>query len=388
MNTFDSKLIRVFVASPGDVTEERDTVALVVAEVRRMLATVVPYALEAVRWETHAWPDVGADAQDVINHEIGEFDIFVGVMWRRFGTPTKRAASGTDEEFKRAFSFYKKYGRPKIMFYFRRSPFYPESSAELTQVRKVLQFQNDLEKLGVLYWTYIKPLEFERQFREHLVRQVLSLKPPESETVSISDEQPKPAKKRTKKKTAKKTPPKPEISLPRKWPTVFIAYAHDDRSTAVALARSLRLAGIEPWLDVEKLLPGQRWMDQIKTEIEKASAVLLLLSDHSISKKGYFQKEIRTAIDMAKKQSKSMPYLVPVRITPIEMTRELSSYQVIDLFDSASENNLVRFLHNIFKLDASACPECGMKRKWMTWDAIPEEVCLNPKCKDYEKGWG
>jgi len=371
------------VASPGDVNEERDTVALVVAEVRRMLETIVPYALETVRWETHAWPDVGDDAQDVINHEIGEFDIFVGIMWRRFGTPTKRAESGTDEEFKRAFSFYKKYGKPKIMFYFRRSPFYPESLSELTQVKKVLRFKNDLEKLGVLYWTYNKPLEFERQFREHLMRQVLSLRQSEPKPRVVTDDQQEPVKDQTKK-----THQKSELSLTRKKPTVFLAYTHEDRKTAVDLARSLRLAGIEPWIDVEKLLPGQRWMDQIKTEIEKASAVLLLLSNHSISKKGYFQKEIRIAIDMVKKQTKAMPYLIPVRITPIEITSELSSYQVIDLFDPASENNLVRLLYKIFELDASPCPEFGMKRKWMTWDAIPEEVCLNPKCKNYEKGWG
>jgi hypothetical protein len=92
----ENNRLRVFIASPGDVNEERDIVSLVVAELRRVFETLLPFSLDAVRWETHAWPDAGEDAQDVINREIGEFDILVGIMWRRFGTPTTRARSGTD----------------------------------------------------------------------------------------------------------------------------------------------------------------------------------------------------------------------------------------------------------------------------------------------------
>ncbi|PYL26201.1 MAG: hypothetical protein DMF37_02915 [Verrucomicrobia bacterium] len=45
---------------------------------------------------------MGADAQDVINHQLAEYDIFLGIMSCRFGSPTKRAHSGTEEEFNRA----------------------------------------------------------------------------------------------------------------------------------------------------------------------------------------------------------------------------------------------------------------------------------------------
>lgn len=104
--------VRVFIASPGDVSEERDIVSLVVVELRRVFEELLPFSLDAVRWETHACPDVGEDAQDVINREIGELDIFVGIMWRRFGTSSRRARSGTDEEFQRAYQYFKKYDRP------------------------------------------------------------------------------------------------------------------------------------------------------------------------------------------------------------------------------------------------------------------------------------
>ena len=42
---------------------------------------------------------LGIDAQDVINRQLGEYDIFLGIMNTRFGSPTHRADSGTEEEF-------------------------------------------------------------------------------------------------------------------------------------------------------------------------------------------------------------------------------------------------------------------------------------------------
>ena len=125
--------LRVFIASPGDVEEERDLVSLIVEELRRNVARLVSVELETIRWETHAWPDVGDDAQDVINRELGNYDVFVGIMWKRFGTRTKRAPSGTAEEFERAYAYFTAYGRPKIMFYFRAKPFFP---ADLSQLRQ------------------------------------------------------------------------------------------------------------------------------------------------------------------------------------------------------------------------------------------------------------
>jgi hypothetical protein len=82
--------LRIFVASPGDVDKERDIVSVVVQELRSCIGNILDIELEVIRWGTHAWPDIGEDAQDVINREIGEYDILVGIMWRRFGTPTER----------------------------------------------------------------------------------------------------------------------------------------------------------------------------------------------------------------------------------------------------------------------------------------------------------
>jgi hypothetical protein len=51
--------LRVFVASPGDVSIERDHVTAVAAELNRGAAAEAGFVLDVVRWETHARPEMG-----------------------------------------------------------------------------------------------------------------------------------------------------------------------------------------------------------------------------------------------------------------------------------------------------------------------------------------
>jgi len=160
--------LRVFVASPGDVAEERERLSSVIDELNQGIAGLRGLTLELVRWETHAWPDIGEGVQDVINREIGPYDVFIGIMWKRFGTPTKRAGSGTEEEYNRAYTLWEHYERPKILFYFNCVPFYPSSDEEIAQMQKVLKFKERLREKGVFYWEYHGSDEFEDQVRRHL----------------------------------------------------------------------------------------------------------------------------------------------------------------------------------------------------------------------------
>jgi tetratricopeptide (TPR) repeat protein len=163
--------IRVFVASPGDVDQERDRLERVVGELNRTLGQAEGVVLELVRWETHAWPGFGRDAQDVINQQIDPFDIFIGIMWKRLGTPTARAASGTVEEFERAYLLWQSHRVPQLMFYFSRAPFFPTAD-ELEQLQGVMRFKEMLGAKGALWWEYGDVDDFEATAREHLYREV------------------------------------------------------------------------------------------------------------------------------------------------------------------------------------------------------------------------
>ena len=50
---------------------------------------------------------------------------------------------------------------------------------------------------------------------------------------------------------------------------------------------------IDPWLDEEKLYPGQDWDLEIEKAVEAADAVIVFLSNNSVTKEGYVQRELR-----------------------------------------------------------------------------------------------
>jgi hypothetical protein len=62
---------------------------------------------------------------------------------------------------------------------------------------------------------------------------------------------------------------------------------------------NLSRAGFDPWLDKEKLLPGQEWKDKIVTAVNSTDVMIVCLSRRSINKEGYVEKEIRYALELA-----------------------------------------------------------------------------------------
>ena len=112
------KKLSVFVASPGDVIEERKLLQRVVDALNRGIASEKNYNLELIRWETHAWPSIGDDAQDVINRQIPLPDIFIGILWKRLVLQPKGQSRVQEEEFDRAYENWLKQKTPEIMFYF------------------------------------------------------------------------------------------------------------------------------------------------------------------------------------------------------------------------------------------------------------------------------
>jgi hypothetical protein len=161
--------ITVFVASPGDTGEERDSLVAVIDELNRGIAAERQLFVELQRWETHAWPAIGVDAQEVINREIAIPDVLVVILWKRLGTPTSRAASGTVEEFDRIFGAQAIGRRCEILVYFNHAPYFPILD-ELEQIKQVLAFRERVQKLGALTWDFSGTNEFRDYVRNHLTQ--------------------------------------------------------------------------------------------------------------------------------------------------------------------------------------------------------------------------
>lgn len=102
-------------------------------------------------------------------------------MWRRAGTPTKTQASGTIEEFWRAYEKRKTGHLPRIMFYFCDQAIPMPDAAELEQLTQVVKFREELEKMG-LTWTYTSHEAFADHVRGGLLRAIRDLLHEESRT--------------------------------------------------------------------------------------------------------------------------------------------------------------------------------------------------------------
>ena len=125
---------------------------------------------------------------------------------------------------------------------------------------------------------------------------------------------------------------------------VFLCHSKDDKSKVRELFRRLVSDGFDAWLDEEKLMPGQDWDLEIRKAVREADVVIVCLSNSSISKAGYVQKEIRFALDVADEQPEGAAFIIPARLEECKTPSRLSKWQWVDLFTDIGFERLKRAL--------------------------------------------
>lgn len=199
--------VKVFVASPGDLKAERNALEEVIADLNH---TFDDLHIRLLRWEKDTVPAMGRP-QGLVNEQLGDYDIFVGLMWRRFGTSTGVAESGTEEEFNRAYERWQQTGEPPIMFYFcDRSAAPPQSTEEVEQLRKVVEFRQRVQTNG-LTGSFTTVDEFKREVGKHLTRVLKQIGSGEIRRPASSSTSSSPASR-----SPSVSPPSPDIYIPRR----------------------------------------------------------------------------------------------------------------------------------------------------------------------------
>lgn len=154
-------VLRVLIASPSDVVEERQILTDVVLDWNATHSAAESIVLMPVKWETHAHPAAGDYPQGIINKQIvDDCDILIGAFWSRLGTATPVAPSGTAEEIERLRSKGK-----NVLLYFSTAPL-PQSH-DPEQWRMLKDYQRTLQK-DALYWNFSTPEELYRLASRHL----------------------------------------------------------------------------------------------------------------------------------------------------------------------------------------------------------------------------
>ena len=154
-------ILTVFVASPGDVSDERDRLDTIVQNINTAHARRTGVRLELFRWERDVSPAMGADPQAVINDQIPQdYDVFIGIWWNRFGSRTPRAESGTVEEYEMARQRYRDNPNSvRLMPYFKISPPLNMDNFDPDQYKKILNFRAKIAN-EVVYREFITVDDF------------------------------------------------------------------------------------------------------------------------------------------------------------------------------------------------------------------------------------
>jgi predicted NACHT family NTPase len=172
----------VFLASPGDVGAERQHVRRFFDEYNRSTAHIWRARFEVVDWENCATIGVGRPQELITQQTLKKYReslaLVIGIMGQRFGSPTGKAESGTEEEFNWAMESHKASGFPEIKWFFRKVdklelPSDPdEADAALDQWKKVRAFRKRMQDLNnpVFCAEYSSSVGFAEVFERDLNR--------------------------------------------------------------------------------------------------------------------------------------------------------------------------------------------------------------------------
>ena len=119
---------------------------------------------------------------------------------------------------------------------------------------------------------------------------------------------------------------------------IFLSYASPDRERVEPYYRLLSAKGYSVWMDCKDLQPGQNWNFEIQRALEKATFVVAFISNNSIDRRGFVQRELKLALDKLNEKLPEDIYLIPVALDKdARVPDSLRAIQVVQ--SSASDCN-------------------------------------------------
>jgi hypothetical protein len=167
-------ILVAFIASPGDVAEERRAARDIVEELNKVLRNL-NWQIDLLGWED-TMPGV-ARPQELINKDVDACGLFIGLLWKRWGQPTGEYSSGFEEEFERVLKRREGTGSPEIWLSFKRvDPELLKDPGE--QLGQVLAFrQRQIQQRQVLFKEFADVEEWRSLLRTWLLQHVIALQP-------------------------------------------------------------------------------------------------------------------------------------------------------------------------------------------------------------------
>jgi len=163
--------------------------------------------------------------------------------------------------------------------------------------------------------------------------------------------------------------------------SVFLCYASQDRPAVYELYNRLKSEDwINPWMDKEKILPGQDWNFEIGKAIQQADSIIVCLSQESVMKEGYIQKEFKTALNLAEEKPEGTIFIIPLRLDNCQPPSQFQKYQWVDYYSHGTHEKLLESLRlraNSIKLKTGK--QTQVKNSDSELQKIREMIISDPK---------
>ena len=156
------KQINLFISCPGDIKDELNSIEVIVKEFNKTFGKISNFSIQIVHWNEDTYTDIGEDGQEIINNQI-DYDILIGILWMKLGTPTKRDKSGTVEEINRAIKNPEK----QQLIYFKTATPNNLNDIITPDLDDIMLFKEELSK-KLLYKEFENIEKFETLFRLNL----------------------------------------------------------------------------------------------------------------------------------------------------------------------------------------------------------------------------
>lgn len=123
---------------------------------------------------------------------------------------------------------------------------------------------------------------------------------------------------------------------------IFMCYAREDKLLVKEAYHHLKNDGLPVWLDGMDLLPGQNWQQVTIQTLKKSSFILIFFSKHSVTKRGFVQREFKVALDTLNEIPDDQIFIIPVRLDNCDIPEKFKTIHCIDLFEEGSYEKIIK----------------------------------------------
>lgn len=159
--------LTIFYSSTSETTSEFEILKQSMGDINKLLEHK-GVLLRLVSWREDAPSGIGSSPQNRIDESVGSYDIYLGVLGSRYGTPTGAANSGTEHEYNLAVDRYHKDTTSiRLMFYFKKT--IDMEKVDREQLVKVLEFKERIGDMGFLHKSYDDVTDFQKIVQRELI---------------------------------------------------------------------------------------------------------------------------------------------------------------------------------------------------------------------------